>query len=154
MFWAKIWKILEFFLSENSLFLEVIFSIYLNRRVFVMFLLDTTYLSYKPWRCWSGAAFCGVWSGSTLLAYIPLWDKMHDSVNSFRLVNQTRQLCKQCRCRWDGSSGSTLFVILFLIFWLTSLFATIDLTEESTSETQRGRVKRFINCSWCKHSPK
>ena len=36
MFWAEIWKILEF-LSENFQFLVVIFfSIYLNRRVFVM----------------------------------------------------------------------------------------------------------------------
>ena len=35
MFWAEIWKISEF-LSENFHFLEVKFSIYLNRRVFVM----------------------------------------------------------------------------------------------------------------------
>ena len=37
MFWAEIWKIWEF-LSENfHFFLEIKFSIYLNRRVFVMF---------------------------------------------------------------------------------------------------------------------
>ena len=36
MFWVEIWKISEFFLSENFQFLEVKFSIYLNRRVFVM----------------------------------------------------------------------------------------------------------------------
>ena len=36
MFWAQIWKILVFFLSENFQFLEVKFSIYLNRCVFVM----------------------------------------------------------------------------------------------------------------------
>ena len=35
MFWAEIWKISEFF-SEIFQFLEVKFSIYLNRRVFVM----------------------------------------------------------------------------------------------------------------------
>ena len=35
MFWAKIWKISDF-LSENFQFLVVKFSIYLNRRVFVM----------------------------------------------------------------------------------------------------------------------
>ena len=35
MFWAEIWKISEF-LSENFQFLVVKFSIYLNRRVFVM----------------------------------------------------------------------------------------------------------------------
>ena len=35
MFWAEIWKISEF-LSEIFQFLEVKFSIYLNRRVFVM----------------------------------------------------------------------------------------------------------------------
>ena len=35
MFWAEIQKISEF-LSENFQFLEVRFSIYLNRRVFVM----------------------------------------------------------------------------------------------------------------------
>ena len=35
MFWAGIWKISEF-LSENFLFLVVKFSIYLNKRVFVM----------------------------------------------------------------------------------------------------------------------
>ena len=35
MFWAEIWKISKF-LSENFQFLEMKFSIYLNRRVFVM----------------------------------------------------------------------------------------------------------------------
>ena len=35
MFWAKIWKISVFF-SENFQFLEVKFSLYLNRRIFVM----------------------------------------------------------------------------------------------------------------------
>ena len=35
MFWAEIWKI-SVFLSENFQFLEVKFSIYLNRHVFVM----------------------------------------------------------------------------------------------------------------------
>ena len=35
MFWAEIWKY-QSFLSENFQFLEVKFSIYLNRRVFVM----------------------------------------------------------------------------------------------------------------------
>ena len=35
MFWAEIWKLLEF-LSENFQFLVVKFSIYLNRRVFIM----------------------------------------------------------------------------------------------------------------------
>ena len=25
----------------------------------------------KQWRPWSGAAFCGVWSGSALFAYVP-----------------------------------------------------------------------------------
>ena len=35
MFWAEIWKISEF-LSENYQFLVMIFSIYLNRFVFVM----------------------------------------------------------------------------------------------------------------------
>ena len=36
MFWAEIWKISEFFLSENFQFLEVKFSMHLNGRVFVM----------------------------------------------------------------------------------------------------------------------
>ena len=35
MFWAEIWKISEF-LSENFQFLVMKFSIYLNRRVFIM----------------------------------------------------------------------------------------------------------------------
>ena len=39
MFWAEIWKISEF-LSENFQFLVVKFSIYLNRRVFVMYFMD------------------------------------------------------------------------------------------------------------------
>ena len=38
MFWAEIWKILEF-LSENFQALVVKFSIYLNRRVFIMNLI-------------------------------------------------------------------------------------------------------------------
>ena len=36
MFWAEIWKISEFFYLKTFQFLEVKFSIYLNRRVFVM----------------------------------------------------------------------------------------------------------------------
>ena len=36
MFWAEVWKLSEFFLSENFQFLELKFSIYLNRCVFVM----------------------------------------------------------------------------------------------------------------------
>ena len=36
MFWAEIWKILEFFIWKFASFLVVKFSIYLNRRVFVM----------------------------------------------------------------------------------------------------------------------
>ena len=45
MFWAEIWKISEF-LSENFLFLVVKFSIYLNRRVFIM----KTTANYVGWR--------------------------------------------------------------------------------------------------------
>ena len=36
MFWAEIWKVAGFFLSDFFQFLEAKFSIYLNRRVFVM----------------------------------------------------------------------------------------------------------------------
>ena len=34
MFWAEIWRLSDFFLSENFHFLMVKFSLYLNRRVF------------------------------------------------------------------------------------------------------------------------
>ena len=36
MFWAKIWKISNFFYLKNCHFLVVKFSVYLNRRVFVI----------------------------------------------------------------------------------------------------------------------
>ena len=36
MFWAEMWKISEFFIWKKFQFFEVKFSIYLNRRVFVM----------------------------------------------------------------------------------------------------------------------
>ena len=36
VFWAEIWKNIRVFLSKNFQLLEVKFSIYLNRRVFVM----------------------------------------------------------------------------------------------------------------------
>ena len=36
MFWAEIWKISEFFIWKILFFLVVKFSVYLNRRVFVM----------------------------------------------------------------------------------------------------------------------
>ena len=36
MFWAKVWKLPEFFIWKFSFFLADKFSIYLNRRVFVM----------------------------------------------------------------------------------------------------------------------
>ena len=48
MFWAEIWKI-SAFLSENCQFLEVKFSIYLNRRVFVMFVCASL---FHMWRLW------------------------------------------------------------------------------------------------------
>ena len=50
MFWAEIWKISEFFFSENFPSLVVKFSIYLNRRVFVMSCKIDFSLSkqYKP----------------------------------------------------------------------------------------------------------
>ena len=40
-------KISEFFLSENFQFLEVNFSIYLNRRVFLMNILALGYINYR-----------------------------------------------------------------------------------------------------------
>ena len=43
MFWAEIWKKYQIFLSENFMFLEVKFSIYLNRRVFVMLYWKTNF---------------------------------------------------------------------------------------------------------------
>ena len=48
MFWAEIWKISDF-LSEIFMFLEVKYSIYLNRRVFVMINLGDFYcaIGYK-----------------------------------------------------------------------------------------------------------
>ena len=50
MFWAEIWKV--FFLSENFQFL-VKFSIYLNRRVFVMrnSQWNMSHLTTKPTKC-------------------------------------------------------------------------------------------------------
>ena len=46
MFRANIWKISEFFLSENFQFLEVKFSVYLNRRVFEMGMLSVRWHLY------------------------------------------------------------------------------------------------------------
>ena len=49
-------------------------------------------------------------------------------------------LCKQCKSRWDGSSGATLFAILFLIFdWNPCLYRWTSQNsrkDESTSETK------------------
>ena len=45
MFWAEIWKISEFFIWKNCQFLVVKFSIYLNRRVFVMI----CWINYINW---------------------------------------------------------------------------------------------------------
>ena len=43
MFWAEAWKISEFFLSEIFQFLEVEFSIYLNRCVFIMWWVTSSF---------------------------------------------------------------------------------------------------------------
>ena len=51
MFWAEIWKLSDFFLSENSQFLEVKFSIYLNRRVFVMCYYVHRRILIDIWQC-------------------------------------------------------------------------------------------------------
>ena len=47
MFWAEIWKMSVFFLSENFPFLFVKFSMYLNRLVFVMECHNLIYISRK-----------------------------------------------------------------------------------------------------------
>ena len=44
------YKKISQFLSENFQFLEVKFSIYLNRRVFVMFFFFFFFHLYFPWR--------------------------------------------------------------------------------------------------------
>ena len=63
MFWAEIWKISEF-LSENfQVFFEVKFSIYLNRRVFVMSLGDHLL------NCLVGQAFICILSPFSMLQY-------------------------------------------------------------------------------------
>ena len=53
MFWAEIWKISDFFIWKVS-FLVVKFSIYLNRRVFVMHL--ATFVRFPPFL--KGDKFC------------------------------------------------------------------------------------------------
>ena len=55
MFWAEIRKISEFFLSENFQFLEVKFSLYLNRHVFVM---DPGKAVWCPGRSWPLSMCC------------------------------------------------------------------------------------------------
>ena len=62
MFWAEIWKLSEF-LSENFHFsLAVEFSVYLNRRVFVMFLLNLyVYLVQKVRPEQSNVCYDGMW---------------------------------------------------------------------------------------------
>ena len=42
MFWAEIWRISDFFLSENFHFLVMKFSLYLNRLVFIMWRIITS----------------------------------------------------------------------------------------------------------------
>ena len=61
MFWADIWKILEFFPSENFQFLVVKFSIYLNRCVFIMNGTDEAFLLVyfsRPSLLASSLSFC------------------------------------------------------------------------------------------------
>ena len=57
LFWVGIWKLPEFFLSENFLSLVVKFLIYLNRHVFVMQGFDRVKLVWIPsirfLFCWS-----------------------------------------------------------------------------------------------------
>ena len=67
MFWAEIWKISAFF-SENFHFLVVKFSVYLNRRVFLMYIgnssaqvdLTNTNLSPALWN--DGQDYTTTWS--------------------------------------------------------------------------------------------
>ena len=66
MFWAKVWKISEFFIWIFFQFLEVKFSIYLNRRVFLM----KHYISDQRRR----------WSGSADTYYIRLFPVWQDSL--------------------------------------------------------------------------
>ena len=41
----------------------------------------------KKWRPWSDAAFCGVWSGSALFAYVPQMGLMHEVKFTFVKLN-------------------------------------------------------------------
>ena len=47
LFWAEIWKISDFFLSWNFQFLEVKFSVYLSKCVFVMLRPRSAWLSIR-----------------------------------------------------------------------------------------------------------
>ena len=76
MFWAEIWKIEKyqsFFLSENFQFLEVKFSIYLNRRVFVMVYKGSTMRKrvsghLRTAKAQTSLRIRAVWSGPSLSA--------------------------------------------------------------------------------------
>ena len=55
--------------------------------------------------------------------YLCSFSKNH--FNHFSPADQTHYLCRQCRSRWDGSSGSTLIAILFSILD----FASVDMSK-------------------------
>ena len=96
----------------------------------------------KQWRPWSDAAFCGVWSGSTLFANFALAQSIgHTVARVRRLFILGRSISAQCRfwsdcakaraaltlCRAQTSVGTTPHVAASNIWWVCgSIFIRID----------------------------
>ena len=98
MFWAEIWKISDFFLSENVQFLEVNFSVYLNRRVFVMGQLAFQVTLYRTFICPRGI-LSGWWSPIKIYIELKQCKQMSCFIWSYTV----------CTCIWFGLRGGKDF---------------------------------------------
>ena len=121
MFWAEIWKMSDFFLSENFHYLVVKFYIlvYLNRHVFVMKLYRHLFMMFcfiAAW--WRFIIYCNVSRMTWRILRGP--NVSFAAASGFRATFRSNKTCLRLRpsqlsiFSWSLQAGSTVVVILCL----------------------------------------
>ena len=154
MFWAEIWKNIGVFVSENFQFLEVKFSIYLNRRVFVMkascsvftlllqvclsaYLILTCYLSFVNKSFIAAAFFIG-----NVLTTFQLRNRSALAVICW-VINH----CLEVSCKVDQITSAEREWFIFLQLTDKLWFITQQITHKSWSiSILTHRKRRKCNC--------
>ena len=113
MFWAEIWKISEFLSVNFHVFLLVKISVYLHRRVFVMYVKSHLQM-WKFLHLWKYFRR-GDWSG------IVFYPKYSDVSFSYRTCSEIGKTCRFCCCWfvWKlPQVGNNIDPVLRCLIWV------------------------------------